>query len=204
VYAHRGDVEGLIREAEGGAIWLRSDSRAAAARRLGRLRDPRATPVLVGLLEDADLGVRVMAAQALGLIADPAAVPALTRLVGDPVAFAREYRPQSTGEVWTQSRDRSRPWLDTGGDRFWAVCGLVRLGARVEVMPALLALLQHDQRSIRVWASGQIAALGEIAAIAEIESVQAHEPFWWRWRYATALRRLRRLRQRADSSSPRP
>jgi hypothetical protein len=202
VYARRGDVEGLIREAGAGSTWGGTDSRTTAARRLGKLRDPRATPVLIQLLGDEGSSVRIAAAGALGQIADPAAVPALAGLLGDPVAFAREWRPASLRDL----RDLLRREEWPRADQSWAVGSLARIGAHAEVMPALLALLRHDAWRTRVWAAWLISALGATEAIAEVEAARMREPVWRRWRYFGGLRRLRALKRRhlAESSSPRP
>ena len=57
--------------------------RHAACTALGRSRDARAVPSLVGLLDDPDPSVRAVAAEALGSIRDPEALGALIDAAGD-------------------------------------------------------------------------------------------------------------------------
>jgi cyclophilin family peptidyl-prolyl cis-trans isomerase/HEAT repeat protein len=70
--------------------------RRRAALAMGRIRDPRAVPLLGRMLADADTSVAATAAFALGQIADSAAVPLLAPYA-DPAAIAT--RPTVVAEV---------------------------------------------------------------------------------------------------------
>jgi cyclophilin family peptidyl-prolyl cis-trans isomerase/HEAT repeat protein len=63
------------------AVAPESRVRARAALAAGRIRDPRALPLLLGLLADPDTAVAATAAFALGQLGDTAAVPALAAAV---------------------------------------------------------------------------------------------------------------------------
>lgn len=56
------------------------DARENAIRELGRLKDPRAVPILTALLEHADRRVRMRSAESLGLIRAPESRPVLERV----------------------------------------------------------------------------------------------------------------------------
>ncbi len=56
------------------------DARENAIRELGRLKDPRAVPVLTALLEHGDQKVRMRSAESLGLIRAPESRPVLERV----------------------------------------------------------------------------------------------------------------------------
>jgi HEAT repeat protein/Zn-dependent protease with chaperone function len=60
-----------------------AEVRAAAARSLGRLDDPRAVPGLIGALRDADPRVRSAAAESLGEFHDSRAISALSAALND-------------------------------------------------------------------------------------------------------------------------
>jgi hypothetical protein len=63
--------------------------RVDAALVLGRLRQTRSIPALIGALKDRDASVRASAAQSLGRIGSPIAKDALAKAVADPVPAVR-------------------------------------------------------------------------------------------------------------------
>jgi hypothetical protein len=63
--------------------------RVDAALVLGRLRQTRSIPALIGALKDKDAAVRASAAQSLGRIGSPIARDALAKVLGDPVPAVR-------------------------------------------------------------------------------------------------------------------
>lgn len=63
--------------------------RVDAALVLGRLRQTRSIPALIGALKDQNPAVRASAAQSLGRIGSPIAKDALAKVLGDPVAVVR-------------------------------------------------------------------------------------------------------------------
>ena len=66
---------------------------------LGRLRDRRATPLLLDGLNDKDVENRVYAMLALGELRDPAAVPALAKLATDPERDVRKTAVYALGKI---------------------------------------------------------------------------------------------------------
>jgi hypothetical protein len=63
--------------------------RVDAALVLGRLRQTRSIPALIGALKDANPAVRASAAQSLGRIGSPIAKDALVKVLGDPSSHVR-------------------------------------------------------------------------------------------------------------------
>ena len=57
-----------------------TDARENTIRELGRLKDPRAVPILTALLEHAERRVRMQSAESLGLIRAPESRPVLERV----------------------------------------------------------------------------------------------------------------------------
>jgi HEAT repeat protein len=64
--------------------------RPAACAALGAMRQSRAVPALLALLEEPDAATRVVAARALGDIRDPSAVEGLVNAAGDPDVEVRD------------------------------------------------------------------------------------------------------------------
>ena len=73
-------LEPYLRQALKNEDW---QIRRAAARMLGQIGDPQATPALIQALQDEDWRVREAAAEALGQIGDPQATPALIQALRD-------------------------------------------------------------------------------------------------------------------------
>jgi HEAT repeat protein len=70
-----------------------------AVRVLGEIRDPRAEPVLISLLKNADLNLRARAAAALGSVGGPRTPPALRAALRDPAWQVRAQAAASLGSL---------------------------------------------------------------------------------------------------------
>jgi HEAT repeat protein len=195
---HAGNVDGLI------ALLADPVARAAAARRLGRLRDARALKPLARLLRVADLDARSAAATALAEIGDPAAVPLLLEAIGDPLEAARRIQPLGlTLPGFLRHPGRALAEVEEGAEargvfENWVLDALARLQAR-ETLDAFLLLLGSEDRGHRAWAARSLATIGDPAAIGALRAARAREPFHRRGAYSRAIAALQR-----GSSSARP
>jgi HEAT repeat protein len=92
----RRDVKGLIK-----ALEYQKDSniRAAAARALGELEDPRAVEPLIAALKDAEWRVRLAAAESLGKIGDARAVKPLIAALQDDSTLVVATAAKSLGQL---------------------------------------------------------------------------------------------------------
>lgn len=73
--------------------------RVEAALVLGRLRQTRSVPALIGALKDANPSVRASAAQALGHIGSPIAKDALAKSLSDPAPLVRRNAGEALREL---------------------------------------------------------------------------------------------------------
>jgi HEAT repeat protein len=114
---------------------------------LGRLRDRRATPLLLDGLNDKDVENRVYAMLALGELRDPAAVPALAKLTTDP---ERDVRKTAVYALGTINDPRAVPALvqalnDQEADVRWnAAVSLAGFGDR-RAVGALKEMLDRER-----------------------------------------------------------
>jgi len=92
----RRDVKGLIRALGYKKDW---EVRAAAARALGGIKDPRAVEPLIAALKDEDSDVRKAAARALGEIKDPRAVEPLIAALEDEELRVRAAAAEALGQI---------------------------------------------------------------------------------------------------------
>ena len=81
--------------------------RVDAALVLGRLRQTRSIPALIGALKDKDAPVRSTAAQSLGRIGSPIAKDALVKVLADPVASVRRSAKEALHALGGE--DEARP-----------------------------------------------------------------------------------------------
>jgi HEAT repeat protein len=154
-------------------IALRAEGRGAdaheaavtAVRVLGEIRDPRATPALLGLLEQsADLDLRARAAAALGTIGGPQAARALAEALQDP---AWQVRAQAATGLGALGDVLVVPSLKRAiYDESWWVrrnCAeaLGRLGATGQL--ALEELSESSDRYVRDRALAVLEALANVA-----------------------------------------
>jgi HEAT repeat protein len=117
----------------------------AAARALGRLKDPHGVTALAGLLQRGVSEVQVAAAQALGEMANASATGSLVALLDDPV---REVR-QAVTEA------------------------LARVGE--PAVPHLLQALRHNRKEVRDGAQEALARIGLPAVAALLEALRDGE-----------------------------
>ena len=121
--------------------------RMAAATNLGRLRDTKAVPMLVGLLNDPQPGVREMSLFALGIIKDPAAIEPILASMGDYDADVRYRAVVALGDLdYAHLED---VLIRAMGDESYGVreqaLSQLREVATPRAMPAILrALLERE------------------------------------------------------------
>jgi len=119
-------------------------TRAAAARLLGEVGDPRAIPEIRNLLSDDDPRVVGAACAALGRLGD---ADSTSRLL--------------------ESLDRDEPAIVAG-----AVEGLGDLGVR-EAVPHILPLLDSQEREVRLAAIVALGKLGDTSALEPLEKLRS-------------------------------
>jgi hypothetical protein len=83
--------------------------RLDAALVLGRLRQPRSIPALIGALQDPISTVRATAAQSLGRIGSPIAKDAVARALGDPAPLVRRMAKEALKQLGAAEVDPSTP-----------------------------------------------------------------------------------------------
>ncbi|HEX2081364.1 MAG TPA: peptidylprolyl isomerase [Longimicrobium sp.] len=134
----RYDSAYLEHAALGGGVEIRR--RAALA--MGRIRDPRAVPLLGRLLADEDTSVAATAAFALGQIADSAAVPLLAPHA-DPAAIAT--RPTVVAEVAYALGKIRHPQARAALERLLQTAGVSGPGDSSPIGHALLAVWRQGR-----------------------------------------------------------
>jgi len=77
--------------------------RVDAALVLGRLRQTRSIPALIGALKDGNTAVRASAAQSLGRIGSPIAKDALVKVLSDPTPVARRAAKEALAALGTDA-----------------------------------------------------------------------------------------------------
>jgi cyclophilin family peptidyl-prolyl cis-trans isomerase/HEAT repeat protein len=155
---------------ESGAASGSAELRRRAALAMGRIRDPRAVPVLGRMLADADTSVAATAAFALGQIADSAAVPLLAPYA-DPAAIAT--RPTVVAEVAYALGKIRHPQSRAALERLLQTAGVGGPGNGLPIGHALLA----------VWRQARPLPVAAVARWLESPDPEL------RWRAAYALAR---------------
>jgi HEAT repeat protein/energy-coupling factor transporter ATP-binding protein EcfA2 len=176
-------LEPYLRQALKNEDW---QIRQAAARMLGEIGDPQATPALIQALQDEEWLVREAAAWALGQIGDPQATPALIQAlrdeewevrgaawalgqIGDPQAIPALIQAlQLQDEDWRVSRAAA-----------WA---LGQIGDP-QAIPALIQALRDEKWVVRGTAAKALEQIGPPAVPALLEALQDED---WRVRQAAA------------------
>jgi HEAT repeat protein len=136
------------------------DVRQAAARALGKIKDPRAVKPLIAALKDEKWDVRQAAAEALGEIGAPAVEPLIAALKGEN-KDVRQAAAAMLGRLgWQPGRDETAGW-------YWMVKGdwdkCVALGA-LAVEP-LIAALKDGSFSVRKAAAEALGKIGDPRAV---------------------------------------
>lgn len=121
--------------------------RMAAATNLGRLRDAKSVPLLVGLLNDPQPGVREMALFALGILGDSAAVEPILSSLSDYDADVRYRAVVALGDLGYASLEDVL--IRAMGDEAYGVreqaLSQLRTAGTPRAMPAILrALLERE------------------------------------------------------------
>jgi hypothetical protein len=83
--------------------------RVEAALILGRLRQTRSIPALIGALKDSNPAVRASAARALGAIGSPIARDAVARAAVDPVPLVRRMAKEALRQLGGEGGDTQTP-----------------------------------------------------------------------------------------------
>jgi hypothetical protein len=89
--------------------------RVDAALVLGRLRQTRSIPALIGALRDAHPAVRASAARSLGAIGSPIARDAVAKAIGDPVPHVRRSAREALKQLGGAEGDTQTPPPPTTG-----------------------------------------------------------------------------------------
>lgn len=108
--------------------------RLGAVRRMGKLGDSAAVPMLLPLLSDAEASMRAAAAQALGRLRVPEAAPAVAKLLPDPDVSARLAAAQALGVL------RNRTVLPALRERVKTFGGEPDVSVRIALKHALRQL----------------------------------------------------------------
>ena len=122
--------------------------RMAAATNLGRLGDTQSVPALVGLLNDAQSGVREMALFALGILGDTSAVEAILNSLNDYDADVRYRALVALSDLgYAHLEDvLIRSMADEAyGVREQALSQLRSMGTPRAIVPVLKALLERER-----------------------------------------------------------
>lgn len=104
---------------------------------LGRLRDPRATPALEGVLGSEHAVLRAQALMAIGRIGDRSAITSVTLRLRDDDAYVRESAAQALAEI---GRTGERAALQA------ALAAETSSNARTAMAQALRRIEEHPQR----------------------------------------------------------
>jgi len=162
------EIEGLLNDL---LLSFSDDQRCVAARRLGKLKEKRAVPLLIKFLNHADNKVRTASAEALGEIGDSSAVEPLLAATNAPL----EVRRQIILALGNLKDSRAVPFL-TGclADQdvlltLIATTALSRLGS--SAVDPLLVCLTNINPQVRY---GAAAALGKIGDKRALNPLIAH------------------------------
>ncbi len=132
-----------------------ADLRVVCVDILGRIKDKKAVPVIIDVLNEKKMTMRCNAARALGNIGDKRAAPALIRLLGDHEWQVRFYAVEALGKIG--DKDASKPLanlllIDSSQRvRFAAIEGLAALDSRAEYR-AVLEAFSDKNLKIRSYA----------------------------------------------------
>jgi len=148
--------------------------RWAAAKALGQIGDPQATPALIQALQDKDRDVRRAAAEALGQIGDRQAIPALIEALKDEDEGVRRAAaealekigdPQATPALIQALQDKDRDV------RRAAAKALGKIGDR-QAVPALIEALKDEDEGVRRAAAEALEKIGPPAVPALIQALR--------------------------------
>jgi len=181
-------LEPYLRQALKNEDW---QIRRAAARMLGQIGDPQATPALIQALQDEDWRVREAAAEALGQIGDPQATPALIQALQDKKWWVRQAAAWALGQI---GNPQATPALIQAlQDEEWrvrlaAAKALGQIGDP-QATPALIQALRDEDSDVRRVAA---EALMRLTPVSPPQNEQ--ERHAWQKRMASIRRAARRAK----------
>ncbi|QHN08352.1 HEAT repeat domain-containing protein [Methanothermobacter sp. THM-2] len=152
--------------------------RAAAARALGNIGDPRTVEHLITSLEDPDIDVRVSALRALALLRDERAADAVEGYLNDPLEDIRKNAITTLAEL---DPDRGlREVLAALNDRSWVVrkvaARVIRKLGDEKCLENLIDKLNDPDMEVRRQIILAVVNLGEVAVDPLLERLS--EPSW--------------------------
>ncbi len=117
---------------------------------LGRIKDKRAVPVIIDVLNEKKMTMRYNAARALGSIGEREAVPALIKLLGDNEWQVRFYTAEALGKIGDKSAAKPLANLllidSSEKVRFAAIEALDKIDGRTEYKVVLEAFSDKDPK----------------------------------------------------------
>jgi len=132
-----------------------ADLRVVCVDILGRIRDKRAIPVIIDVLNEKKMTMRYNAARALGNIGVREAAPALIKLLGDNEWQVRFYAAEALGKIGDKSAAKPLANLllidSSEKVRFAAIEALDKIDGRTEYKAVLEAFSDKDPK-IRCYA----------------------------------------------------
>jgi len=157
---------------------------------LGTLDDRRATPLLIGGLQDNDVENRIYVLMALGELRDPAAVPAIERAARDPDSDVRKTAYFALGEIHDPSAVAAiAEGLNDGvPDVRWNAALALSRFDDARAVPVLREMLdrgrllqaegiREDQKEdVMIMAMAPYARLGGAEARADLQRIAAADP----------------------------
>ena len=127
-----------------------ADLRVVCVDILGRIKDKRAVPVIIDVLNEKRMTMRYNAARSLGDIGDKKAAPALIKLLGDDEWQVRFYAVEALGKIGDKSAAKPLANLlltdSSEKVRFAAIEALAKLDGRVEGKAVIEAFSDKDPK----------------------------------------------------------
>ena len=124
------------------------DLRVECVNILGEIKDKRAVPVIISVLNEKHMTMRYSAARSLGKIGDNRATPDLIKLLEDPESEVRFYTAEAIGNIGDEQA--SKPLANvvlndsTAKVRLAAITALDKVGGKSESKAVIDALADSD------------------------------------------------------------
>jgi HEAT repeat protein len=172
----KGHVDYFIRMSGSRFKWRR----ARAIRVLGRLAPPRATPILLRAVYDADPDIRHFAASAVSRIRTPDAERVLMEMLGRGAEYLSYRIAAMFAEEGVADRQALLGKLRSGdsSERRWAAEVLAGL-KDYDAVPALLVLLEDEDADARAAGAKALGALGRERDAGRIGALLESDPVWF-------------------------
>jgi len=145
-----------------------TQEQCAAIADLQEMGAKEALPVLLGLLDSPDAGVRTNIADALGDLGDKSAGTPLLTLLKDPDALVRMKAAESLGLLnYVEAIDVLAQILHTDNDPLVRLHAAEALGMvrNIEALPPLIKALDDPDEGVRAYAADSIGQLGVVDAL---------------------------------------